>query len=402
MDVFIARQPIFDRDKAVVAYELLYRNSELNAALIDDPERATTEVFLNSFMELGLDRVLGGQRAFVNMTRPLLLGQYALPHTDNPVTLEILEDVVPDDALVEAVRGLRGDGYQIALDDFIYHDAMVPLVGLADVVKIDIHQLDRDEVSRHVELLSRHDGLTLLAEKVETPEEFEFCLGLGFELFQGYFFCEPAVLRGRQASPSRLATMELLARLNDPDFNFRALAEVVERDVGLSYKLLRFINSAYFNLPKRVESVQHALAMLGEKNIRTWMNLVALSRVEDKPHELLVTSLTRARMGQRLAEALQRKAEADRCFLAGLLSAVDAFVDLPMEEVMGSLNLADDIEAGILRHERSVGEVLALVLHWERGEWEQADTLGLAPAEVADCYVEAVDWAASADRAMGE
>lgn len=400
MDVFIARQPIFDREQAVTAYELLYRNSELNAAVISDPERATTEVFLNSFVELGLERVLGGQRAFINTTRPLLLGRYPLPRSENPLTLEVLEDVAPDPDVIEAVRGLRQEGYQIALDDFIFYERLAPLVELADVIKIDIRQLGPEAVREHVARLRAYDGLTLLAEKVETPEEFEACRELGFDLFQGYFFCEPAILKGRGASPSRLATMELLAQLNNPDFAFEELAKVIERDVGLSYKLLRFINSAYFNLPRRIESVIHALMMLGERNIRTWMNLVALSRIDDKPHELLIGSLVRAKMGQQIAEATGREGIPDRCFLAGLLSAVDAFVDLPMAEVMASLSLAEDIEQGILHRAGPVGEVLELVLRWERGEWEQTDTLGLGPTRVAEIYVESVDWAGTASRAM--
>lgn len=402
MDVFIARQPIFDRDQQVVAYELLYRDSEHNAAVIDDPDRATTTVFVNSFMELGLDRVLDRLPGYINMSRPLLLGEVELPRTDNPIVLEVLEDIVPDEGLLEALRWRRREGYRIALDDFRYATELMPLLELADVVKLDIRQLGPAGVEEHIRLMRGYPGMTLLAEKVETPEEFEHCAELGFDLFQGYFFCKPKVLRGRRAEPAELAVLELLGKLNDPEFRFDELAAIVERDVSLCYKLLRFVNSAYFNLPRRIGSVQHALVILGRANVRVWMSLIALSRVEGKPHELLVTSLTRARMCQRLAERLDWDSDPDTYFLGGLFAAIDAFVDRPKEEVVPSLSLNEEIENGVLHGSGPIGRVLDLVLHSERADWEGADLLGLSAQRVNDLYVEAVRWASQTAEAVRE
>ncbi|HKJ77591.1 MAG TPA: HDOD domain-containing protein [Gammaproteobacteria bacterium] len=402
MDVFIARQPIFDRHQQVVAYELLYRDSERNAAVIDDPDRATTTVFVNSFMELGLERVLDRLPGYINMSRPLLLGEVELPRTDNPVILEVLEDIAPDEELLEALRWRRREGYRIALDDFHYAPEFLPLLDLADVVKLDVRALGADGIEEHARRLWGYPGLTLLAEKVETPEEFEHCAELGFDLFQGYFFCKPKILRGRRADPGQLAVLELMGKLNDPDFRFGELAAIVERDVSLSYKLLRFVNSAYFNLPRRIDSVQHALVILGRANVRVWMSLIALSQVEGKPHQLLVTSLTRARMCQRLAERLEWDSNPDTYFLAGLFAAIDAFVDMPKEDVVPSLSLAKEIEKGILHGDGPIGRVLDLVLHSERADWDGADLLGLSAQRVNDLYVEAVRWAGQAADAIRE
>ena len=402
MDVFIARQPIFDRDQQVVAYELLYRDSERNAAIIDDPDRATTSVFVNSFIELGLDRVLDRLPGYINMSRPLLLGEVELPRTDNPIVLEVLEDIIPDEEVLEALRWRSREGYSIALDDFRYAPELLPLLDLADVVKLDIQQLGPAGVEEHVRRMWGYPGVTLLAEKVETQEEFEHCAELGFDLFQGYFFCRPKVLRGRRADPAELTVLELVAKLNETEFRFAELADIVERDVSLCYKLLRFVNSAYFNLPRRINSVQHALVILGRANVRVWMSLIALSQIEGKPHQLLVTSLTRARMCQRLAERLEWDSNPDAYFLAGLFAAIDAFVDRPKEEVVSSLSLAEEIEKGILHGSGPVGRVLDLVLHSERADWDGADLLGLSAQRVNDLYVEAVRWASQTADAIRE
>jgi EAL and modified HD-GYP domain-containing signal transduction protein len=392
MDVFVARQPIFNRSQQVVAYELLYRARDENYADIRDPDLATTEVFINTFMDIGLDRVTGQRRAYVNLTRPFLLGEYPLPFSHEAVTLEVLEDVAPDAEMVAALTALAQQGYEIALDDFIYREEMIPLLHIAHIVKIDIRQHDDDGLKRHVELLRPFD-VRLLAEKVETRDEFARCMALGFDLFQGYFFCEPAVLRGKQAVPSRLATMHLLHTLNAPEFKFDELAQTISTDATLAYKLLRYINSAYFGLRRKVESIRHALVLLGQKNIRIWLNLIALSQLQDKSLELMVTTLTRAKMCELVAVARSQEMEKDKYFLAGLFSSLDAFVDLPLEEIIDSISLADDIVAGITRRSGPLGEVLNMVLRAERGDWQGMNLLGLSAGQITDSYLESISWA---------
>lgn len=401
MEVFVARQPIFNRTQQVVAYELLYRNGDLAYAEISDPDQATTEVFINTFMEIGLDRVTGRRRAYVNLTRPYLLGQYPLPFQRDAVTLEILEDVVPDAELVAAVSHLAEQGYEIALDDFAYREELIPLLQVADVVKLDIRQLSASEVERNVATLRRYD-VKLLAEKVETREEFSKCTALGFDLFQGYFFCEPAVLRGRQASPSRLATLHLLHKVNAPEFEFGELAQLISTDATLAYKLLRYINSAYFGLRNKIESIPHALVLLGQHNIRIWLNLIALSQLQDKSRELMVTSLARAKMCELLAVALHRIQEKDKYFLAGLFSSLDAFVDMPIDEIIGLISLADDIVDGIVLRQGPLGAVLELVFSTERGKWDGVNWLGMTAAQITAAYLHAIEWAGEMTALLAE
>ena len=392
MDVFLARQPIFDRSQEVVAYELLYRDNHINAATIEDPDRATTEVFLNTFMEIGMDRVVGAHRAFINMTRPFLVGERDLPFAHGNITLEVLEDIEPDGKLIESLRRLSADGFQIALDDFVLTERTRPLLEVADIVKLDIAQLSFAQVQEHVALL-RDCNVKLLAEKVETREEFDSCWELGFDLFQGYFFCRPHVLRGRRLSPSRMAALEVIAQVNRPVVDFDELATVVAKDATLAYKLLRFINSAYFHLPRKIESLRHALNLLGQKNIRMWMNMLALSELEEERHELMVTSLVRGRLCELAAVDLERGDESEKYFLAGLFSVIDAVLDRPMEEIIESLSLADDIEKGILERAGPVGEVLKLALHCERGNWATMNPLGLKGEQLSDRCLQAIEWA---------
>lgn len=401
MDVFVARQPIFDRRQQVVAYELLYRARDSRVAEISDPDLATTEVFINTFMDIGLERVTGQRRAYVNLTRPFLLGQYPLPFRQDSVTLEVLEDIVPDAELIAALRGLSQQGYEIALDDFVFRPELVPLLQVADVVKLDIRQLDAMSLQQHVTLLRRFE-VRLLAEKVETREEFARCLELGFDLFQGYFFCEPAVLRGKQAVPSRLATLQLLHKLNVAEFRFDELAQTISTDATLAYKLLRYINSAYFGLRRKVDSIRHALVLLGQKNIRIWLNLIALSQLQDKSHELMVITLTRARMCELIACARGQEQDKDKYFLVGLFSSLDAFVDMPMTEIIASISLADDIVEGITHHTGSLGAVLEMVLHVERGDWGSMNPLGLGAARINDAYLQSIAWAGEMMQLLGD
>ncbi|WP_127476445.1 EAL and HDOD domain-containing protein [Sulfurivermis fontis] len=401
MDVFVARQPIFDRRQQVVAYELLYRARDSRVAEISDPDLATTEVFINTFMDIGLDRVTGQRRAYINLTRPFLLGQYPLPFHQDSVTLEVLEDIVPDTELIEALRGLSQQGFEIALDDFTFRPELVPLLRIADVVKLDIRQLDAEALQQHVALLRRF-GVRLLAEKVETRAEFARCLELGFDLFQGYFFCAPAVLRGKQAVPSRLATLRLLHKLNVPEFRFDELAQTISTDATLAYKLLRYINSAYFGLRRKVESIRHALVLLGQKNIRIWLNLIALSHLQDKSHELMVTTLARARMCELIAISRGQEQDKDKYFLVGLFSALDAFVDMPMAEIIESISLADDIVEGITRRSGPLGTVLEMVLHTERGEWASMNPLGLSAAQINSAYLQSIAWAGEMMQLLGD
>jgi c-di-GMP phosphodiesterase len=397
-DVFVGRQPIYDRQLDVYAYELLFRSGEGNHAGVMDGDQATSQVILNTFMEIGLETIVGPNLAFINLTRDFILQDYSPVFPAGRVVMEVLEDIPVDAELVEAVRRLSSRGYLIALDDFMYHERLQPLVEVADIIKVDVLTLDQATLQEHVIALRQYK-VKLLAEKVETQDHFKYCRELGFDYFQGYFFCKPEVIKGHRVPANRLVTLQLLAKLQDPETDFADLEKVISRDVSLSYKLLRVVNSAFYALPRKVESLRQALLLLGTRNIATWVSVILLSGIDDKPHELMVTAMVRAKMCELLAQVLgQRSKEA--FFTVGLFSALDALLDSPMEDILKSLPLSDDITAAILSYEGMLGAALQCVLAYERGDWDNVHCAALDSTSITDTYLQAIAWTSRANDSL--
>jgi len=394
-DVYVARQAIFDRTLKVVGYELLFRGCEgAETAVFDDVDRASFQVILNTFLDLGLEQIVGQIPAFLNLSRGFFLSAASIPFPRDRVVLELLEGSRVDTALVESVRGYALGGYRIALDDFLSSPEMDPLLELADIVKFDILQMTRDEIEAQIEQVKPF-GVRLLAEKVETPEDFEYCRDLGFDFFQGYFLCRPKVVHGHRLPTNRLNTLKLLSRLQDPRAEIDELERIIREDLSLSYKLLRLINSAFYGLSTRIESIRQTLVLLGVQRIRAWVSLLTLSGLSEKPSELMVTAMVRARMAELLAQADGRCA-GEVCFTAGLFSALDALLDLPMDQVLESLPLSEDLTEALLERTGPVGGVLDCAMAYERGEWDQVALGSLDPETIRSCYLDAVDWARQA------
>ncbi len=395
-EVMVGRQPIYDRRMNVRAYELLFRETGSNQANVVDGDRATSQVLYNTFIEIGLDAIVGKHKAFVNLTPPFLTGEYPLPRSSGNLVLEILEDIEPTPTLVEAVRDLRERGYTIALDDFVYSPHLQPLVDLAHIIKIDITKMDDDGLAEHVRRL-RREGQLLLAEKVETHDEFAYCQHLGFDLYQGYFFCRPNIVKGRQLPTNRLALMQLLGELQREDADIGKLEKLISQDVTLSYRLLRLINSAAFALSTRVESISRALMLLGLDAVRNWASLLALSNIDDKPVELVRNSAVRARMAELVGAVVDSGVEPGTYFTAGLFSNLDALVDKSMEAILADLPLSESVSTALLTGRGSVGIVLQVVLAYEQAEWEELEQLntGIPLATLRQHYLEAIGWADS-------
>ncbi|MFW5909296.1 MAG: EAL and HDOD domain-containing protein [Thiohalospira sp.] len=393
-DVLVGRQPIYRRNLDVYAYELLFRGHNDNEAGVTDGDRATSEVLYNTFVEIGVDEIVGRHRAFVNLTPAFLTGDYPLPTTEGQLVLEILEDTPVTEEIVRAVAHLRARGYTIALDDFVYQPHLEPLVRQADIIKIDLMQLEEGQLEEHVARLSGN-GTRLLAEKVETHEEFHHCRELGFDLFQGFFFCKPEVVRGNHLPTNRVAVAELLAALQDPEVELATLERLISRDVTLSYRLLRLINSAYFNLRREVDSVGRALMLLGLDSVRNWATLLTLSSVEDKPTELVRTAVVRARLCRNLGAEADPDTGSDLYFTVGLFSTLDALLDRPLETVLEQLPLSRPVAAALLERGGTPGAVLDCALAYEQGDWKAVEnnTCGISPGAVRDAYLEAVHWA---------
>jgi c-di-GMP-related signal transduction protein len=391
-DIYIGRQPIYDRALNVYAYELLFRAASDNRADFIDGDQATTDVIVNTFLEIGLDNIVGNHPAFINLTRAFFVGEHTISLPRNRVVLELLEDIDADDEVIAGVRRLSELGYTIALDDFIYHESLQPLVDLSHIVKIDLTKLDREGVREHVQQL-RHYPLRLVAEKVETQDDFDFCRSLGFDYFQGYFFAQPKIIRGQRLPNNRLAILKLLSRLQDPNITPKQLDELIAQDVAFSYRILRYVNSASLALPRKIESIHQAVVILGLQTIKSWTTLLAMSQVDNKPAELVVTAMVRAKMAEGLARAIHAD-QPESFFTVGLFSALDALMDNSMEEILTQLPLADHIAEALLHHRGLHGDILDCVLAYERGRWENLGCSSqLGTHKIRDCYLEALQWA---------
>lgn len=303
-NIFIARQPIYNRRLQVEGYELLFRSSEDNHANLEDRDRATSTVLRNTFMEIGLGHLVGDRSAFINFTRNLLLDSESFPYPHDKVVLELPADLQVEPKILEAVRELRNQGCRVALDNFTFDDGRVFLVHLADFIKINLQEIGLERLPELISGLGSCEA-KLIIHCVETQEEYIACRDLGVDFFQGFFFCRPEIVKGRKLPASRFSTIRLLSQLQSPDVDVVELERIISQDVSLSYRLLRYLNSVQFGLISKVDSINHAVSYLGHDNLRVWASVILLARIDEKPIELMKTSLIRARM----CELLGREGE---------------------------------------------------------------------------------------------
>ncbi|NQV68712.1 MAG: HDOD domain-containing protein [Pseudohongiella sp.] len=389
-DIFVARQPIFDAGLSVYAYELLYRSGATGVANVTDGNAATSQVMINAFLGIGMETLTDNRLSFINLTREFIVGQLPMPLPPEVVVLEILEDIEVDEELLSALKAFSQRGYTIALDDYVFEDDKTPLFDIIDIVKIDLMECDRERLEDEVERLKSH-GVKLLAEKVETQEEFELCKALGFDYYQGYFFSKPKILSGQSLKDNRVSLMKILATLQDPNCDVSELELLIKQDVSISYKILRIINSAFYNLQREINSVKQAIVALGLKTIREWLTVITLTDIDDKPPELILACLQRARMLQTLSKAAGLNEDAG--FTAGLFSSLDALMDQPMDEVLGALPLTEELKEALLKREGNLGTLLQTAMNYERGDWQGIDLASPMSAELNECYLESLSWA---------
>jgi EAL and modified HD-GYP domain-containing signal transduction protein len=395
--VCVARQPIFDARRDVRGYELLFRSGDDHRALVVDDEAATSGVILTAFTEIGLPRLVGARPAWINISRRFLVEGYAMPLPAHQVVLEILEDVEADEEVLAAARRLRREGYSLALDDFVYSRAYDPLIELADIVKVEVLGRSPAELAQIAALIRRFPGTRLLAEKVETHEQLAACRDMGFDLFQGYVLCKPQVMSERSLAPASLGRLRMISEVLDPTVEFEELVEIVGRDLALSYKLLRYVNSALCGLRRTLDSVHGTLTVLGIEAVRRWVTLILLASREEAPSALLVLGLTRARMCELLAP--EGSGEGPALFMTGMFSVLDAIMHAPLDVLLEQLPLEQSIADALLRRAGDKGAVLDAVLAFEQGRVADAvAALGarIGPEELQGAYDGAVEFAAAA------
>ena len=396
MDAFIARQPIFDRQLGVHAYELLFRSGLKDFFDHPDPDQASSKVIADSLLLPGLDSLTGGRPAFINVTRELLVGDGISLLPASTTVVEILETVEPDREVLDACRTLKSRGYMLALDDFVLGSPWEPWLEIADIVKVDVVASDpkaRAELAKRF----KNGGPMLLAEKVETQTVHQETRGLGYRYFQGFFFARPTTLSARDIPATRMHHLQLLREIHRPDLDFDALEGIIEHEVGLSYKLLRYINAAHFGWRGHVESIRHALMLLGEREIKNWASVVLLAGMAgDKPEELVTQALTRGRHCELLAAPAGLGPRAQDLFLMGSFSLIDAMLDHPLPDVLRDLPIASDIKDALLGEPGPLRDLFTSVVAYAGGDWalvtERAARLHLDEGAIAARYVDALQW----------
>lgn len=402
MHVHIARQPIFDGYKKLFGYELLFRQAQGLQLGELSGDRATTSLLSTAFLTEGIEQIAGNRPCFINFTENLLVQEIAPSFPKTKIIVEILEDVRPTPEVIAACRHLSELGYILALDDFVYEKNLLPLIELANIIKIDYQLSSSDDIERMLYRLG-HYSLKFLAEKIETHEEFDHARKLGFHYFQGYFFARPESLQIVEIASNKISLLNLLAEINRPQTTVDRLEQIIAADVAVSYKLLRYINSAFYYLLKQVDSIRQAIIYLGEREIRRFVTLVIVSELAaDKPAELVRLSVIRARWCELMAENSQRRTqETAEFFLLGLFSLIDAILDKPMEQMMELLPLSDEVKEALTSQSGSHAPFLQAMLSYEQGQSKEClrhlRTIRVDPAKVYDFYLEAVKFSSIVD-----
>ncbi len=395
-DVYVARQPIFDKNKNLYAYELLFRDGAANHMPDVEGDTATTALLTNTFFTIGMDTLAGGRKLFINFTQNLLEKKVPLLLPKATVVIEILEDVKPGPVLIAACAQMAADGYTIALDDFVYMPELDPLIALANIIKFDFRLTPKKAIRAYLKRLSRNN-LCLLAEKVETQDEFEAAQKMGFELFQGYFFCKPEILQGREIQGSQLNLMMIMAQINGDTFSCDELEKLISRDMGISYKLFKYLNSAFFARVSKVASVKQALTFLGEKEIRRFVSLIAMSRLaEGKPEELIRAACIRGKFCELLGAGANERISPSEMFTLGLFSLIDAVIGRPMDKILGELPLSGQIKRALIDAKGRLAGFIELVRSYETAEWDRVSRLSQAltldAKTLPALYLQACQW----------
>ena len=396
MDIFIARQPIFTPKEKVYGYEILYRESSENKFKDTEPDKATTNVLLNTFESFGPQIITNEKLAFINFTESLLKENIADLFPKEYLVVELKLSTLQKEDNFNHLDNLKKNNYKISIDNFHLDFNEALITKYADILKIDFYKFEKDDIVKIANTF-KNKNVKLLAEKLETQEDFKLAKNLGFDLFQGYFFKKPEILLTQNLAPLKISYLQLLIKLNEDELDLIELSNIISRDLGLTYRLLKMVNTLSFSLRREVDSVKDALILLGDIKTRKWISVIVLTELSnDRPEELVRTSLVRAKFAELLSSKAKMENKSDVLFLSGLFSMIDVILNKPLEDILKELNISKEVKDSLLDEDDKLYKFLNLIISYEKGNWEKVSEIGKAfnlnTEDISDCYMNSLAW----------
>jgi c-di-GMP-related signal transduction protein len=396
MRIFVARQPIFDHRQQVVAYEFRFRSHDENSSVFPEGSYASRAELSEALRQFGFDQLTQGKKAFISFTRASLAQQVPTLLPSDQVAIEIPVTLEPDGEMLSACRVLEAGGYTLVLDDLLTRTGYERLIALADIIKVDFVGATKEQRQEFAQRFAPR-RIKLLAENVDTWEDFREALHLGYDFFKGSFYTMPEMVARKDIPVSKLNHLRFLREINQPEVDLNRLEELIKKDVGLSAKLLRYANSAWFGFAHRVYSLRHALALLGTDAVRQWASVVTVSGIgHGKPAELVALSLLRARFCERLAPLVRMRGRESDLFLVGLLSLLDAMTGRPLSEVLAEIAVPAEVRDALQGSPDRISQVYGLVKAYEQANWSTvallAEMLDVDQDRLPEVYQQALEW----------
>lgn len=373
MDIYVGRQPILSKAKKTFAYELLFRDSLKNSFPGIDGDIGTSKLLSNTFFSMGVNEITNKRPGFVNFTRELLINRTPLLFPKESIVIEVLENVEPDREVLAAIQEFRKKGYKIALDDFIFSKKYKPLIRHSNIIKFDLMATPLPTISKLVKSLKSKLKVTLLAEKVETYEEYTLASEMGFTLFQGYFFSRPEVISQADLPSNKMSLLNMISETGKANVDFDRLSDIIKSDLSISYKLMKFINSPYYRRRNEIGTIRDAVSFLGEDTIKQFVRVLAAAGLSDnKPDELMRLSIVRARMCESMGRYIETAFSSEELFTMGLFSTIDAMLDKEMASVLKEISFSDKIKDALLGKDEKFTGLLNVCICFENGTWENS------------------------------
>lgn len=398
IQTLLARQGIYDKSGSVYAYELLYRRGDAIVSDVDNlnaqaGDAATSSVITQLFFNLDMDSLLGNKPAFINFTHNNLIQQIPGLLPKNRIVIEVLETVDIDQNLLDSLQNLKEQGYTIALDDFAYSQDKSVLIEFADIIKIDVLNLSKQQIASQLAHLRGFKG-RLLAEKIEDKEQFNHCIELGFDYFQGFFFDKPSPQNGTVITENKAHLLRVLAELNNEHVGVDKIEDILLQIPKFSYRILRLVNSASFYSRRKIESLMDAIVQLGLVKIRAWLSLLLLTSIDDLALDLMERALIRAKMCELLSK-VTGIANPQQAYMVGMFSTLDGILNEPMASLLAKIELSETLNEALLNHRGELGELLKLTIDYETANFNTLEQSSIKQADFVNAYLQGINHANS-------